>query len=86
MKIFWIPSSDCIPVCLIPLDPEPDWGIVETKSAQAGAYGYRFYPDKLSGEGFYISVLQKKQSAATMRSYQDEIKNLHDWIRRMKNR
>jgi 16S rRNA C967 or C1407 C5-methylase (RsmB/RsmF family)/NOL1/NOP2/fmu family ribosome biogenesis protein len=55
--------------CLsIPLDPDPDWGIIETKSEQAGAYGYRFYPDKLSGEGFYISVLQKKQSAATMRS------------------
>jgi NOL1/NOP2/fmu family ribosome biogenesis protein len=50
------------------LDPDPEWGIIETKSAQAGAYGYRFYPDKVSGEGFYISVLQKKQSVTTVRS------------------
>jgi 16S rRNA C967 or C1407 C5-methylase (RsmB/RsmF family)/NOL1/NOP2/fmu family ribosome biogenesis protein len=55
--------------CLsVPLDPDPEWGIIETKSAQAGAYGYRFYPDKVSGEGFYISVLQKKQSVTTVRS------------------
>jgi 16S rRNA C967 or C1407 C5-methylase (RsmB/RsmF family)/NOL1/NOP2/fmu family ribosome biogenesis protein len=56
------------PCLSIPMDPDPDWGIIETKSGQAGAYGYRFYPDKLSGEGFYISVLQKKQSAGTIRS------------------
>jgi len=56
------------PSLSIPLDPDPDWGIIETKSGQAGAYGYRFYPDKVSGEGFYISVLQKKQSAEPMRS------------------
>jgi len=52
----------------IPLSPDPDWQIVETRSDQAGAYGYRFYPDKVSGEGFFISVLQKKQCADSVRT------------------
>jgi 16S rRNA C967 or C1407 C5-methylase (RsmB/RsmF family)/NOL1/NOP2/fmu family ribosome biogenesis protein len=37
-----------------------DWGIVETRSALNGAYGYRFYPDKVKGEGLFIAVFQKK--------------------------
>jgi len=42
------------------LNPDPDWHIVETRSDQAGAYGYRFYPDKVSGEGFFLAVLKKE--------------------------
>jgi 16S rRNA C967 or C1407 C5-methylase (RsmB/RsmF family)/NOL1/NOP2/fmu family ribosome biogenesis protein len=38
------------------------WGIVETRTAKAGATGYRFYPDQLKGEGFFIAVFQKKNS------------------------
>ncbi len=26
-------------------------------------YGYRFYPDKIKGEGFFVSILQKNQAA-----------------------
>ncbi len=44
----------------IPLDPA--WNIIETRSANAKAYGYRFYPDKLKGEGFYLAVVQKKSA------------------------
>ncbi len=44
------------------LSPDPDWNIVETISDQAGAHGYRFYPDKIQGEGFFLSVIQKKQA------------------------
>lgn len=36
------------------------WGIVETESVQHKAYGYRFYPDKVKGEGFFIMALKKK--------------------------
>jgi NOL1/NOP2/fmu family ribosome biogenesis protein len=46
----------------ISLSPDPAWNIVETLSDKAGAYGYRFYPDRLSGEGFFLAVVQKKQS------------------------
>jgi NOL1/NOP2/fmu family ribosome biogenesis protein len=36
------------------------WNIVETKSVRKNLFGYRFYPDKLKGEGFFITALQKK--------------------------
>jgi 16S rRNA C967 or C1407 C5-methylase (RsmB/RsmF family)/NOL1/NOP2/fmu family ribosome biogenesis protein len=39
---------------------EASWNITETRSEKAGGYGYRFYPDKLNGEGFFLSVVQKK--------------------------
>ena len=35
----------------------PDWGIVETTANNC--FGYRFYPDKLQGEGFFIAALRK---------------------------
>jgi 16S rRNA C967 or C1407 C5-methylase (RsmB/RsmF family)/NOL1/NOP2/fmu family ribosome biogenesis protein len=35
-----------------------DWQIVETVSKRGG-YGYRFYPDKLEGEGFFIAAVTK---------------------------
>jgi len=41
------------------LDITADWGIVETQGAKGG-YGYRFYPDKLKGEGFFISCVRKE--------------------------
>jgi 16S rRNA C967 or C1407 C5-methylase (RsmB/RsmF family)/NOL1/NOP2/fmu family ribosome biogenesis protein len=45
------------------LSPDKNWNIVETISQQAGAYGYRFYPDKVRGEGFFLAVIRKKKSA-----------------------
>ncbi len=35
------------------------WGIVKNKLNKAT--GYRFYPHRLSGEGFFLSVLRKKE-------------------------
>ena len=40
------------------LTPDPAWQIVESQSARGG-YGYRFYPDKLKGEGFFIAAVRK---------------------------
>lgn len=40
-----------------------EWNIVETQSLERGAKGYRFYPDKLEGEGFYISCFKKNESS-----------------------
>lgn len=38
----------------------PDsWGVVETRSA-GNAYGYRFFPHLLKGEGFFIALFKKK--------------------------
>ena len=36
------------------------WGISETQSPKKAGYGYRFYPDKIKGEGFFIAAFQKK--------------------------
>ncbi len=44
------------PVC-IPL--EEGWGIVETRSQEHQAYGYRFYPDKTRSEGFFCAAFRK---------------------------
>ena len=44
------------------LQVPPDWGIVETTGV-SGAYGYRFYPDKLDGEGLFMGVLRKKDGS-----------------------
>ena len=38
---------------------EEEWGIVETQSSKQNASGYRFYPDKVKGEGFFIAVFKK---------------------------
>ncbi|MBS1747955.1 MAG: RNA methyltransferase [Bacteroidetes bacterium] len=37
-------------------------GITETFSEKQNAAGYRFWPDKIKGEGFFICVLQKHNS------------------------
>jgi 16S rRNA C967 or C1407 C5-methylase (RsmB/RsmF family)/NOL1/NOP2/fmu family ribosome biogenesis protein len=42
------------------LKVEDTWGIVETISDNFNGYGYRFYPDKVKGEGFFITAMQKK--------------------------
>jgi 16S rRNA C967 or C1407 C5-methylase (RsmB/RsmF family)/NOL1/NOP2/fmu family ribosome biogenesis protein len=36
------------------------WNIIEVESAQQKAYGYRFYPYKVKGEGFFIAGFKKK--------------------------
>jgi 16S rRNA C967 or C1407 C5-methylase (RsmB/RsmF family)/NOL1/NOP2/fmu family ribosome biogenesis protein len=57
------------PCISIPLSPDPKWDIIETISDRHGARGYRFYPDKLMGEGFFLSVIQKKQATTSIRGH-----------------
>ena len=44
--------------CKINLDK--NWGIVETQSEKANAFGYRFFSHLLQGEGFFLALLRKK--------------------------
>lgn len=44
---------------------DDSWGIEYTKSVEHAAHGYRFYPHKLSGEGFFITVLKKITEQST---------------------
>jgi 16S rRNA C967 or C1407 C5-methylase (RsmB/RsmF family)/NOL1/NOP2/fmu family ribosome biogenesis protein len=71
------------------LDLDPDWHIVETRGKN-GAWGYRFYPDKLDGEGFFIGCLRKVQggvfipprkTAAPERVSKKEQELFQPWVR-----
>jgi NOL1/NOP2/fmu family ribosome biogenesis protein len=41
------------------LQVQPAWGIEEVQSA-TGAYGYRFWPYKVKGEGFFLAAFRKQ--------------------------
>jgi 16S rRNA C967 or C1407 C5-methylase (RsmB/RsmF family)/NOL1/NOP2/fmu family ribosome biogenesis protein len=46
---------------LIKLEVDPSWGVHRTEA------GLQCYPDKVRGEGFYLSVLQKKEEQSSGR-------------------
>jgi 16S rRNA C967 or C1407 C5-methylase (RsmB/RsmF family)/NOL1/NOP2/fmu family ribosome biogenesis protein len=48
------------------LKVENEWNIDEVQST-AGAYGYRFWPYKVKGEGFFMAAFKKKESADQLR-------------------
>jgi len=48
-----------------------DWGIVETQSPQKKAWGYRFYPGKVKGEGLFASCLRKKEHSGDLASFKN---------------
>jgi NOL1/NOP2/fmu family ribosome biogenesis protein/23S rRNA U2552 (ribose-2'-O)-methylase RlmE/FtsJ len=49
-------------VTSLELRVESEWGIVGIRSPDRH-YGYRFFPDKVKGEGFFISCLRKTDGA-----------------------
>jgi 16S rRNA C967 or C1407 C5-methylase (RsmB/RsmF family)/NOL1/NOP2/fmu family ribosome biogenesis protein len=49
----------------VAMNPNALWGIVETESPIKKGIGYRFYPDKVKGEGFFIAVLKKTTQASS---------------------
>ena len=42
----------------IALETSPEWKIIETSSPETKTKAYRFYPDKLKGEGFFLCCLK----------------------------
>ena len=57
------------------VDVKEEWGIA-TVSSEKGMTGYRFFPGKVQGEGFFIAALQKKEEAETL--YPVRFKSAHD--------
>jgi 16S rRNA C967 or C1407 C5-methylase (RsmB/RsmF family)/NOL1/NOP2/fmu family ribosome biogenesis protein len=53
----WMRKELSIVNCQLSIGPR--WGITEVQS-DSGVYGYRFWPDKVKGEGFFIACFQKK--------------------------
>ncbi len=48
----------------VPLAVPAAWNIVTTVSDKRNAAGYRFYPDRIQGEGFFIACFRKKNGDA----------------------
>ena len=55
------------------LNPPATWNITPTESPLHHAKGFRFYPDKLKGEGFFVTVFQK-QSTVSKGYYDSDFK------------
>jgi 16S rRNA C967 or C1407 C5-methylase (RsmB/RsmF family)/NOL1/NOP2/fmu family ribosome biogenesis protein len=55
------------------LDIPTEWNIVETISDKQNAYGYRFYPDKIKGEGFFIAAFKKTTAADDKRIKEQQL-------------
>lgn len=53
---------DQFPLTSVEIPVDAGWGIVPASSPKHGAAGYRFYPDKLKGEGFFLAAFRKQQS------------------------
>ena len=51
---------------------DEDWGIVETVWEKKKTYGYRFYPYRVKGEGFFIATFKKMPSGTEVNN---EVKN-----------
>ena len=54
----WISSQLSVANCQLSI--QNDWNITEAIST-SGNYGYRFWPDKVKGEGFFLSCFQKTE-------------------------
>jgi 16S rRNA C967 or C1407 C5-methylase (RsmB/RsmF family)/NOL1/NOP2/fmu family ribosome biogenesis protein len=65
----WLCTEFELETVRIPINIE--WGIVETQSAEKKAWGYRFYPGQVKGEGLFASVLKKKESSGNLVSFKN---------------
>jgi len=65
----WLTKENTFESCKI--DFQENWGIVETEKNDV--YGYRFYPDKIKGEGFFIAAFKKNEDANAQKFKQKPI-------------
>jgi 16S rRNA C967 or C1407 C5-methylase (RsmB/RsmF family)/NOL1/NOP2/fmu family ribosome biogenesis protein len=56
----------------LPIPVNPEWGVVESQSAQHQAWGYRFYPDKVKGEGLFAACLIKEENTGELPVYRNK--------------
>lgn len=55
----WLASEFEVESLPVPVNEE--WGIVQVTTAK-GMHGYRFFPHRVKGEGFFIAALRKKET------------------------
>ena len=67
-----------------------DWGIVVTESKKTKSIGYRFFPDKVKGEGFYLACFRRRVGMAEKKAKEakpekpsaKEMAALESWIKK----
>jgi len=79
----WLCDTQGLEPLSIPIETE--WGIEQTQSAKHACPGYRFYPHKLRGEGFFLAAFRKvgKQSTFDRRKPKAErtaVPALGKWV------
>lgn len=47
----------------LPIEIHTEWNIVKSQSAKTKSEGYRFYPDKVKGEGFFLACFKKRSGS-----------------------
>ncbi|MCB0488728.1 MAG: rRNA methyltransferase [Cyclobacteriaceae bacterium] len=60
-NIEWLSQQNNVESLRVPISP--DWGIKEID--HKGLFAYKFFPHRVTGEGFFISVLQRKSGATS---------------------
>ena len=56
---------------------DDNWGIQETRSDKNHCFGYRFYPHKVRGEGFFIACFRKKEATPEMKFYKERLPSIN---------
>ena len=56
----------------LPIPIYKEWGIVETQSPKQKAWGYRFYPGKVKGEGLFAACLRKTGTQEMMGGFKNK--------------
>ncbi|MFZ2783689.1 MAG: RNA methyltransferase [Sediminibacterium sp.] len=51
----------------LPVTVPAEWNIVQTEAEQTGATGFRFYPNRVKGEGFFVAAFRKKTATTAPR-------------------
>jgi 16S rRNA C967 or C1407 C5-methylase (RsmB/RsmF family)/NOL1/NOP2/fmu family ribosome biogenesis protein len=82
----WLRNNHAIE--FLPIDIDPSWGI--TRTGDTGVEGYRFYPHRVKGEGFFMSVIRKSEPGISNRPGQPKssfrippkeiLEKLYPWI------
>jgi 16S rRNA C967 or C1407 C5-methylase (RsmB/RsmF family)/NOL1/NOP2/fmu family ribosome biogenesis protein len=67
----WLCSEFEMESIRIPIYKE--WGIVETESPQQKAWGYRFYPGQVKGEGLFAACLKKKTNTGELGTFKNNM-------------
>lgn len=85
--------ADDFEVTKLPVEIKEEWGVTETLSPKHNYNGYRFFPHRTKGEGFFIAAVRKNSEEAEVKmprfksahesKVYEQCKHLlqdHDWL------